>query len=302
MSLDNTDQCPICKKNYQSAERLGLQNAYRISCNICGTYDVSRTAQSTLGGERAALLPFLTAHTRQNFEFDSRIVQINSDWTSLAEMHRHTSIHRRADKLLRLIESRTKQAGEFVAIRSDWDYPLVDAVNDQPLFYYLKYWEDLGCLEMKDLSHIRLTVKGWDRLDPASAGGGIPGRVFVAMWFDATMDDAYGLGILPAIEVDCDMKAVRIDKELHNEKICDRILAEIRRSQIVVADFTGHRGGVYFEAGFALALGRLVIWTCHSNAIKDAHFDTRQYPHIVWSDPADLRVRLADRIRALMPR
>ena len=86
----------------------------------------------------------------------------------------------------------------------------------------------------------------------------------------------------------------------HNEKTCDRILAEIRRSQLVVADVTDHKQGVYFEAGFALALGRLVIWTCLEDAIKDAHFDTRQYPHLLWSDAADLRSKLAQRIQALL--
>ena len=36
-----------------------------------------------------------------------------------------------------------------------------------------------------------------------------------------------------------------------------------RHGGLVVADFTGHRGGVYFEAGFARGLGIPVVWTCH---------------------------------------
>ena len=35
----------------------------------------------------------------------------------------------------------------------------------------------------------------------------------------------------------------------------DRIIAQIRASKFVVADFTRNRGGVYYEAGFALGLG-----------------------------------------------
>jgi nucleoside 2-deoxyribosyltransferase len=42
----------------------------------------------------------------------------------------------------------------------------------------------------------------------------------------------------------------------HNDDINFAILAEIRRAQFIVADITGARGGVYFEAGFAKALGR----------------------------------------------
>jgi nucleoside 2-deoxyribosyltransferase len=68
-----------------------------------------------------------------------------------------------------------------------------------------------------------------------------------------------------------------------------------------VADFTGHRGGVYYEAGFALGLGRPVIWTCHKDHLTQAHFDTRQYNHIEWSDSRELRERLRNRILATIP-
>ena len=60
--------------------------------------------------------------------------------------------------------------------------------------------------------------------------------------------------------------------------------------------FTGHRGGVYFEAGFALGLGREVIWTCRKDDMKDLHFDIRQYNTLDWEDPEDLATRLQHRI------
>ena len=89
--------------------------------------------------------------------------------------------------------------------------------------------------------------------------------------------------------------------EEHNEKIDDRIIAEIRQSGLVVADFTGQRGGVYYEAGFANGLGIPLIWTCHDDAVENLHFDTRQYNHIVWQEPVDLRSQLVDRIAATLP-
>ena len=74
------------------------------------------------------------------------------------------------------------------------------------------------------------------------------------MWFDKTMDNFFFNGIQPAIEHD-GTKCIRIDFKEHNNKICDEIIAEIRRSRYLVADFTGNRGGVYYEAGFAYGLG-----------------------------------------------
>ncbi len=142
-----------------------------------------------------------------------------------------------------------------------------------------------------------LSAEGWARLEPAGSGG-IAGRCFVAMSFDPSLNQAYDQAIRPAIEDDCKLVAVRVDLLEHNEKICDRILAEIKKAQFLVADFTLHRGGVYFESGYAMGLGRPVIWTCRKDDLERTHFDTRQYNHIAWAAPEDLRQRLADRIRA----
>jgi hypothetical protein len=70
----------------------------------------------------------------------------------------------------------------------------------------------------------------------------------------------------------------------------------------VVADFTGQRGGVYFEAGLAFGLSKQVIWTVRKDEVSKLHFDTRQFNHIVWS-PNELpqfRVALRNRIEATL--
>ncbi len=307
--LDGSDKCQICKTSiFESAHPLAGRDAFQIMCVRCGRYEVSGSARVTLGGDHSALLPYLSAHTRQAWEFEGRIVRINSNWPDLAESHRHTSVHQKAEKLLRFIAKKTTQPGDMVTLEVGRDFPLVDAENGAPISYFVNYWAQLGCLEIPPTNRNRaaLTVKGWDRLDPGGAGAGIPGRVFIAMSFDPSLEEAYEQGIKKAVEEDCKMTSIRVDKvgacdkEGYSQKICDRILAEIRRCQFAVADFTTHNRGAYFEAGFALGLGRLVIWTCQEDEIKTAHFDTRQYPHIVWRDAADLRRQLAERIQALM--
>jgi len=126
-------------------------------------------------------------------------------------------------------------------------------------------------------------------------------RVFVAMWFDESMNDYYQDGIKKAIE-DAGYEPARIDEQNFNEKICDEIIAEIKRSKFVIADFsgprTGPRSGVFFEAGFAKGLGREVIFTIREadkNKLKK-HFDTRQYNHITYTSSEDLHKKLYDRI------
>lgn len=111
------------------------------------------------------------------------------------------------------------------------------------------------------------------------------------------MTAIYEAGIAPAFD-NTGMRPLRIDRKDHNNKIDDEIIAEIQRSRFIVADFTGHRGGVYFEAGYAMGRRIPVIWTCREDNIKDLHFDIRQYNMIDWVDAQDLKTRLHQRIRA----
>ncbi len=120
------------------------------------------------------------------------------------------------------------------------------------------------------------------------------------MWFDSSLDKAWETGFEKSCRVS-GYDAQRMDLVEHNQKICDAIIAEIRRSRFVVADFTRHRGGVYFEAGYALGLGIPVIWTCRKDDLENTHFDTRQYNHIAWENEEDLFVRLKNRIEATIP-
>ena len=123
------------------------------------------------------------------------------------------------------------------------------------------------------------------------------------MWFDGSTNEAFRNGIEPAI-MNAGYECFRIDRKEHINKIEDEIIAEIRRSRFLVADFThgdkGARGSVYYEAGFAHGLGLPVIFTCRKDAIKTLHFDTAHYLHIDWNDPAELRERLKKRILAVI--
>ncbi len=153
----------------------------------------------------------------------------------------------------------------------------------------------------RDNYYIELEMSGFERLEQLRPEHPDSDRVFVAMWFNNELDNAYSDGFKRAIE-EAGYRPLRIDKENFTGKIDDQIISEIRRSRFVVADFSkgddGARGGVYYEAGFAHGLGLEVIFTCRKEDIDDLHFDTRQYNHIVWEDIDDLRTQLENRITA----
>jgi len=183
------------------------------------------------------------------------------------------------------------------------------AKTDEEAKYHLKALIDLGLLEVGTESGstgvitVVVTPRGWAHFEKLTRGASAPGNpAFVAMWFGGTeersnMDDAFVRAIGPAIE-QAGYRATRVDLAEHNDWIMDKVLGDIRLAPFVVADFTGHRNGVYFEAAFARGLGTPVIHMCRKDCFGQAHFDTTQLNHIVWSTPEELRQRLYNRIRS----
>ena len=206
------------------------------------------------------------------------------------------------DRALLNLARKSRHPGNAVAVDAEKDSPLLFAENADALRFTLKHMVESGLLDevvsfQQGGGQYALTVKGWKRIEelrhlrPQSRQG------FVAMWFHPQLDEAWEKGLKPAID-EAGYDAMRVDLAEFNDKIDDRIIAEIRQSRFLVADVTKHRQAVYFEAGFAMGLGLPVIFNCHEDHIEKCNFDTRQYNHIVWKSPEDLRKKLKNRIQA----
>jgi hypothetical protein len=174
-----------------------------------------------------------------------------------------------------------------------------DHVNE--LVIILEYLRQEGFMTSTLKGDERLTPKGYIAADELRVKRAASSQAFVAMWFTDDMEQVYEEGIKPAIER-AGFAPMLIKNKQHANKIDDEIIAEIRRSAFLVADFTGHRQNVYFETGFAIGLARQPIWTCRKDQIKDLHFDIRQYNCIDWQNAAELAQRLQLRIEALFGR
>lgn len=147
---------------------------------------------------------------------------------------------------------------------------------------------------------LRITPTGWRQIESLDAPAADSQTAFVAMWFHDLTSRLWSEAIRPGVYA-AGYEPLRIDQVEHVNRIDDEILAGIRRSKFIVADFTGNRGGVYFEAGFGLGMGRRVVWCVRHDRLKKVHFDNRQYNFLSW-DPKSLpafRDRLQFRIEAL---
>ena len=95
--------------------------------------------------------------------------------------------------------------------------------------------------------------------------------------------------------------AIRIDKEHPLEDLVGRIKKEIRDSAFVIADLTDERPSCYFEAGFAEALPRPVIYVASKQSVlkpgtpTKVHFDIHMNVHF-FTNHKELRSKLSDAI------
>lgn len=288
-----------------------------------GEYFVSGSAATMLGSLDELDKVKLTSWLVEQRRLGVTCPEVFSNTLYELKQRRLPSVHERADALLRYLAAKSDLLGHVIAFyagqvtsSSDYRYGMLSWTASRKLseiitlaeYCAAEGWIEHHVTSPTTLSDVRgdthelmLRPPGYARLAELDGSGTASKQAFVAMWFDDSMKDAYENGIAPAIR-DAGYEPLRIDHKDHNNKIDDEIIAEIRRSRFVVADFTqgdtGARGGVYYEAGFAHGHGIPVIFTCLEDVIGKVHFDTRQYNHITWKAPADLRQRLAQRISA----
>jgi hypothetical protein len=264
------ENCFICG---QRANIKTEYNFFEVNCSYCGIHGVTRAAAKLLNFDPKVIkekIKISATLSEINLLNPEDIVMICHDVRSgidgfynetvqnLIKMYPE-NINDRIDRSLINLSRLCSFTGEKIEFKPKYEllfYP--DSTNDQAFNFMYNIAIDQGYITSEESLHginaIKITAKGWNRIfELKKEINNDSKQGFIAMWFNHEVDKAHE-SIARAVEKSGYLPK-RIDNHESNKKICDEIISEIRKSKFIVCDFTGQRGGVYFEAGFAYGLG-----------------------------------------------
>ncbi|MCK1417664.1 hypothetical protein IVB55_32945 [Bradyrhizobium sp. CW4] len=292
--------CPLCGGTAGFED--GLSDRRSVDCSRCGHFEIPDTAEADLTALEDRLKEKIGFWTRDQNDLGECPV-VNSTIANLVQKLPDKTVIERAERLLRYGIHIQKDLGASFRLNSSGVIGITHSRSEGDVLALAGLLRERGWLrEITDPSGYhdptgQVTPEGFIYESLAKPTESTSG--FIAMWFDRSMIAARVEGFEPAIR-EAGYTPVIVSGVEHINKIDDEMISQIRKSKFLVADFTGHRGGVYFEAGFAMGLGLPVFWTCRQDDVPNLHFDIRQYNWIDWTDTANLKMRLKRRIEAIL--
>jgi len=300
------NSCILCSREAEFEQIQGTTE-YIIKCDVCGKYRIATIEMCSIKEMPQEDQAMISAYTRELFEREGKepdLDELKSNYQIDIIVKRYKGKNSK-DKLYNLIwyiSKKSKYFGFSVRVLAEKDYPITFSPNRREFEEILEAAKKEGLIKDVPLDsqgggNISLTWRGWRLAEELRKAVEESNKCFVAMSCSEDLREIYENGIKPAIE-EAGYDPIFIEKEEHNEKICDLVIAEIRSSKFLIADVTEQKQNVYYEAGFAYGLNKDVIWMCRQDEINNLHFDTRQYNHILWENAENLRIKLINRIKA----
>ena len=285
--MEKNHSCPICAHNCQICAD---NSTYLIKCPHCPEFKVSDDAYEDNLINKFTLAQKAILRGRIFYDLAPRI--INRQYLVDISNESPIEVFVKAERLFQyIVKNNTKPGSSILITKKSYEHIAAGYAEDGSELKYLL--DNILCNTYSFLSHTnsennryQITPEGWKHyLDNTPESR----YVFCAMWFCEADNANYKKmkRLYESIEKvikELGYICLRVDNIEHNDKICDKIIAEIKRSKFMIADFTGHRGGVYYEAGYAKGLKIPVIHTCSKDEGNKLHFDIRQYNHIFWTD------------------
>jgi nucleoside 2-deoxyribosyltransferase len=311
--------CDICAGSAKSSPSQDISGNF-YSCKKCGKYIITDDAKRFIDNEVLIndenyeckfynCLNFYFLH-KKNFN-KTYVIDLNTQnsekyiFLSVAEIMNlnPNSLLEKINMTLLNLSKEMDNIGEEYDLSSSQLMRICMAISLEEIDLILNSMSDeLSYIQVKgrvtSYVRIKITYEGWIKIDELRTNIKKYKKGFIAMMFDDSM--APIRETIKKVFIETGYQISIIDEKEHNNQIVQEILYEIETSDFIVADLTGNRGGVYYEAGYALGLGKEVIlivnnlWLEENNELP--HFDVAQKNQIRYISIDDLSRRLYNRI------
>lgn len=344
--MSTQKKCPFCETNADIDSR---ENYYKISCPTCGRFLYKTPFFTNVDGkiknEMAPYLYYKKIEQKSIPEDDAQDYQVvikeeltevedvatpKEQLVTMREVQNFypRTFNERIDRILVGFENNSSYVGEvfelskdefdsaIFAIRFDQNGIPLDSgeidVQRRMIKGFLCEEKHYAEIVMGKSIKIGLTPTGWARIDELHRTNGDEKHIFVSMAFnDSTKEtrEAIRTGI-----IDAGYLADYIDEKIHNGQIVSEMFRLIRQCKLLVLEISDPNYGAYYEAGYALGLGKEVIICCKKEVFQQEyeiegekkiekylkpHFDIAQKQMLIWDDYEDLTHKLNEWIKAI---
>ena len=339
------DNCYFCNTESEMHLLGSIKQTRFVKCPVCGRYEVTSVfLKPEYKDMVAAYLYHHEKEKRENSDqffyflgdqndFDNNVhnMKIPMRFVSLDEVKAFYPI-KFSDKVKMSLLALAKKSRYFGSIITIPDEELLSLLfiyrfdeTGKPLsksqlqtqynsiFKFFTKQQYLDAIGKSGVTDIQLLADGWKQIETLQVSNMQNKDVFVSMSFaDSAKQtrEAIKSGIVRA-----GFSPEFIDEIIHNRQIVPEMFRLIRECRFLILEISEPNYGAYYEAGYALGLGKEVIITCSAEVFSHKyeseeekkyerylkpHFDIAQKQILVWNNYDDLSQKLSEWIKALI--
>jgi len=316
--------CPVCLDKFEATAAVehGAGGwGWRVDCQICGRFDIERSAWEEYLDPEHFIMPKLTLPDRARLAYRLRtatvrgpagIPKLTADFVKafIVDGCQGPTPGEQAINAIRLIGDHFNKTGERLESLPPHFFAEIGAPNrnaaNELVIELMKEGtisaNDASSKDGADVINATLTLKGWREYEEEKRGRLEGGFGFLAMKFNDPALDTFTRNVIkPCLKDQLVYRLIDM-RGVPRAGMIDNIMREeIRNAKFVIVDLTHDNSGAYWESGYAEGLGKPVVYICEKAkfAALKTHFDTNHSTTVCWdaADPSSFQRELVSTLR-----